>query len=131
MSIPVTECTKTILVVEDDGSLRNYLKFVLEKASYRVILAEDGEDGVRKFKEHRDISLVLTDVQMPRKNGKELFDEMTVIRTGTKVIFMSGDTGNLIDWFAKERLTFISKPFNSMDILGKVQEVLDNHSEDF
>jgi len=129
MPVPVKESTKTLLIVDDEELVRDYLRFILEKSGYRVIVAENGEKGVSSFIEHVDISLVITDLHMPRKNGKEFFEDISKIRAGTKILFMSGNAGSLIEWIENEKLEFISKPFKARDILGKIGDVLDGQRD--
>ena len=67
---------RAILNVEDDTVVGALYQFILESYGYRVINAVDGEDGFNKFIEHQDeIQLLITDVIMPKKNGKALYEE--------------------------------------------------------
>jgi len=69
--------TETLLVAEDEELVKVFLRRVLERAGFRVIVAGDGKEAVAKFQENRnDISLVLSDVVMPKKNGKEIMEEI-------------------------------------------------------
>jgi CheY-like chemotaxis protein len=103
------------------------LKSTLEKAGYRVIVAGDGAEAVARFREHDDISLVLSDVVMPRKNGKEILADLKEINPEIKVIFISGYTADIIlKWGIIEGgVEFITKPFSKDQVLLKVREVLD------
>ena len=70
--------TETILIVEDDRDVRNMLTDILKSQGYTTLEAIDGDDAVRVHHEHKDdIDLIILDVVMPRKNGKEAFDEIT------------------------------------------------------
>ncbi len=125
---PVYRGSETILVAEDDEMVKTFLAKILKRAGYTVITAEDGEDAVIKFKEKMDdISLVLTDVVMPKKNGKEILEEIKMIRPEMRVIFISGYSAEFIDKkvFDKVGTDFITKPFLKNDLLQKVREVLD------
>jgi PAS domain S-box-containing protein len=126
---PVTFCsgTETLLVVEDEEIVKLYLKKTFEKAGYRVLVAGDGDEALKLFREYEDISLVLSDVVMPGKNGKELFAELRQIKPGMKVIFMSGYTANVLDLkgIKEEGLELITKPFSKNELLWRVREVLD------
>ncbi|UPU34733.1 PAS domain S-box protein [Geomonas paludis] len=120
--------TETILVAEDDASVRGLVDSLLKKYGYRVVLAVDGSDCVEKFLEHRGrIDLILMDVIMPGKNGKEAFDEIRRIDPAAKVLYSSGYTAD----FMKTRGVFddsvdlIMKPVQPMTLLHKVREVLD------
>jgi signal transduction histidine kinase/CheY-like chemotaxis protein len=122
---------ETILVAEDDTAVMGLLKGLLEKNGYNVITATNGEEAVRKFIDHRDsIRLILLDVIMPRKNGKEVYDEIIGIRSDIKAIFMSGYTNDIIDWKGalQEDINLISKPVRPDDLLLKLREVLERDS---
>ena len=125
---PVVQGTETLLVAEDDEIVKSFLARILERAGYSVITARDGEDAVVKFKENMDdISLVITDVVMPKKNGKEIFEEIKKIRPEMKVIFISGYSADIIHkkFMIQEGVDFITKPFMKNDLLQKVRNVID------
>jgi PAS domain S-box-containing protein len=119
---------ETILVAEDDASLRKLSRIVLESYGYSVITAEDGEDAITKFMENREsISLALIDMIMPKKNGKEVGETIKKASPLTKILFVSGYT---MDKIKTEELTesgfdFIHKPVRPQDLLKKVREALD------
>jgi PAS domain S-box-containing protein len=120
--------SETILVAEDDDKLRELAKIVLKQHGYHVILAENGEDAVTQFIAHKDeIQLVLLDMIMPKKSGKEAYDEIKKIKPGIKTIFSSGYTADKIDdhEMRDERLDLIIKPWPIKLLLIKVREVLD------
>ena len=120
--------TETILVAEDDDDVRAVIQTILEGAGYSVITASDGVEAVKRFKTAMgSIRLVVMDVIMPRKNGKEAYDEITGIAPGTPVIFTSGYNEDIINngVIFDEGLDFISKPLTSGILLRKVREVLD------
>jgi two-component system, cell cycle sensor histidine kinase and response regulator CckA len=118
---------ETVLVVEDEEIVRAFMQKILGREGYRVILANNGEDGVERFREHDDISLVLSDVIMPRKNGRQMLDEIRRMKPGIKAVFMSGYTADYMrDKGILDDLTeFITKPVNNDDLLRKVRELLD------
>ena len=120
--------TETILVAEDNAEVAGSVKHTLEESGYRVIEAHDGEEAVRKFREHAaELKLCLFDVIMPKKNGKDAFAEIAALRDDVKVIFMSGYTADVIE--AKDLLekntVFMSKPLIPHKLLALVREVLD------
>ncbi len=128
-NIPRRGGTETILLVEDEASLRQATRSILEEFGYRVIEAEDGNDAVNKFAEHKaEIKLVLMDVIMPGKSGKEAYQEMQKIQPDAKVIFTSGHTGDMLTSkkIAEEGLHFISKPVSPRELFEKIRDVLDN-----
>ena len=119
---------ETILVAEDDASLRKLTKIVLESHGYSVITAEDGEDAIAKFMENREsISLALIDMIMPKKNGKEAGETIKKASPLTKILFASGYTMDLImtKELTESGFDFILKPVLPRDLLKKVREVLD------
>ena len=120
--------TETVLLAEDDTVVRTLAKCVLEEFGYTVIEAVDGEDAVDKFRENIDlIQLVILDVVMPKKNGKQSHDSIKMIRPGVKALFMSGYTGDILSsrGILDEKLTFVPKPLEQSVFLQKVREVLD------
>ena len=125
---PVAEGgTETILVAEDDAQVRGLTTEILNSAGYTVIEAIDGEDAVEKFVEHSDtVELLLLDVVMPRKNGKEAYDEIKKINPDIRVIFMSGYTGDVIisKGIIGKEYDFIQKPLSPNELLLRVREAL-------
>ena len=119
---------ETILVAEDNNEVRTLAKEVLTGKGYTVVEAKDGSDAVRLFMEHKDeIALLLLDVVMPGKNGKEAYEEIRRLRPNVKVLFTSGYTGDIV--FAKgvhnEEINYIAKPLVPNELQRKVREVLD------
>lgn len=120
--------TETVLVVEDSEEVRSLTSHILQEHGYRIIEAVDGDDALMKFNINKDtISLVLTDVIMPRKSGKEISIEMKSIRPDVKIVFMSGYTADIIrqQGILDSEVDFISKPITPNELLIKVREVLD------
>lgn len=120
--------TETILLVEDDSDVRNTAGEILRISGYRIIEAKDGEDAVEKYREHRDlIDLLLLDVVMPGKNGKEAYEEIREIAPSIRALFMSGYTGDVVldRGIESARADYISKPLSADELLKKVREVLD------
>ncbi|MDZ7667761.1 MAG: PAS domain S-box protein [Desulfotignum sp.] len=127
-AVSVMGGNETILIAEDEPSLRKLARTVLESFGYSVILAEDGEDAITKFMENKErISLVMLDMIMPKKSGKEVRDAIIKVTPRMKVLFASGYA---MDKTTKKELResdfdFIHKPFRSKDLLIKVREILD------
>jgi PAS domain S-box-containing protein len=120
--------TETILVAEDDENVRNIVVGILEAYGYQTIVAVAGDDAVEKFKQNRDrISLAFLDAIMPRKNGWQVFEEIERIRPGTKILFTSGYTDEIIknEKILAERAQILTKPVPPSLLLTKVREVLD------
>lgn len=120
--------TETILVAEDDASLRKLTRIVLESAGYTVITAEDGEDAITKFMENKDkIALAVLDMIMPNKSGKEVGEVIREVSPRTKILFASGYTMDIVKTkeLTESGFDFILKPVLPRDLLKKVREVLD------
>jgi len=119
--------TETILVAEDTAEVRENIKGVLEEFGYKVIEAVDGNDAVEKFRENKDsIQLIILDVIMPRKNGKEVYIEARNIKPEIKALLISGYTSDILcqKGVFEEGLTLLSKPVSPQELLRNVREVL-------
>lgn len=116
----------TVLVAEDDSAVRELMKEVIEDAGCRVIEAANGEEAVERFKASiNEIDLVLLDVVMPKKDGKEAFDEMKALREDLTAIFMSGYNEEIIQKKALPRnVTLLSKPVLPGDVLTRIAVAL-------
>lgn len=120
--------SETILIVEDDNSLRDAITTVLKEFGYRVIEAKDGQEAVRKFQENQDaIHLVVLDVVMPKMSGKEAGAAIMKMRPHAKIIFQSGyPLGSMQQKGLPDGAEhFLHKPVSSQEFLKKVREVLD------
>jgi len=123
---PQMEGRETILLIEDDTDVRNLLKEILESYGYEVIEAVDGKDGVEKFVLHQSkIRMLLSDVMMPGKNGKEAYNEIRKIRGDVRVIFISGYSVAATNKILDEGMNFLAKPVSPQELLSKIREVLD------
>ncbi len=127
-SAPVKQGNETVLVAEDNASVRNLATIVLESFGYSVIAAVDGEDAIAKFMENRErISIVVLDMIMPKKNGKEVGEAIRKVSPGVKILFASGYTMDIIKGkeLREDGADFIQKPFTPKDLLIRVREILD------
>lgn len=126
-STAVLTGTETILLAEDDETVRNLTRYFLERYGYRVIEAIDGEDACIKFASNRDsIDILLFDVIMPRMNGKVAYEEIRKIIPEIPVIFISGYTSNVIHnkGILEEGTNIILKPVSPTSLLEKIRQVL-------
>lgn len=120
---------ETILLAEDEPGIRDLLSLVLDTHGYHVISAENGEEAVLKFKENKEtVDLVILDGIMPKKSGKEAFQEIKVIHPKIKTIFVSGYPQDLLDFEGMEgqEVNCLQKPVRPAELLKKVREILDN-----
>ena len=121
--------TETILLVEDDPQLRQLSSSVLAHCGYNVLTASSPEEGLAICRNnHNDIRLLVTDVVMPRINGRQLAAQVSKVRPGIRVLFISGYTDNAIVHYGvlDEGLWFLPKPFTLSALVTKVREVLDS-----
>jgi two-component system cell cycle sensor histidine kinase/response regulator CckA len=123
--------TETILLVEDDPQLRQLSSSVLAHCGYKVLTANGPEEGLAICKEnHRDIRLLVTDVVMPRMNGRQLAEQILQVSPNVKVLYISGYTSNAIVHYGvlDAGLWFLPKPFTLSALVAKVREVLDSRN---
>jgi CheY-like chemotaxis protein len=122
--------SETILLAEDDETVRDMARSLLESFGYKVITAVDGEEAVQKFRENRkQIRLLLFDVIMPKKNGLVAYDEIVEIKPGMKVIFASGYSTEAVHQKAlgNENIQSLSKPYLPSNLLAMVRSFLDKN----
>ena len=120
--------SETVLIVEDDSSIRKLARKVLQAYGYNVLDAEEGEQALRIIEEHEGpIHLLVTDVVMPKMSGRELAERLQSLRPEVKVIYMSGYTDDAIAHHGvlEQGVNFIEKPFTPKGLARKVREVLD------
>lgn len=124
--IPPKWGDEVILVAEDDDAARSLFKQVLETYGYKVIEAVDGEDAIAKFIENKDeIKLVILDVIMPKKNGKEACERILQVKPEMKCLFTSGYTAEVFDEGENKLQHFLPKPVIPTMLLRKIREILD------
>jgi PAS domain S-box-containing protein len=118
---------ETILLAEDEASVRVLVSEVLSQAGYRVLAAPSGADAL-KLMEGVDIRLLLTDVVMPGMSGSELAKQVAAVYPDIKVIYMSGYTDDAIvdHGTLVSGVEFLQKPFSPTVLLRRVREVLDS-----
>lgn len=119
---------ETILLVEDNDSILNLSKKILEGLGYTVLASTTPSNAVRLAKEYvGELNLLLTDVVMPEMNGRELSKQLQSLYPNINVLFMSGYTANVIGHrgVLEEDVCFIPKPFSKKDLAKTVRRVLD------
>jgi two-component system cell cycle sensor histidine kinase/response regulator CckA len=120
--------TETILLVEDEETVRDLSREVLESCGYTVLAATDGNDALKILEEKGNrISLILTDVVMPNMGGRELAEETKKRFSKIKLLFASGyDNESIVNQDALLKGTnFIQKPFTFDALAQKIRELLD------
>jgi two-component system cell cycle sensor histidine kinase/response regulator CckA len=118
---------ETVLLVEDEESVRELVRLTLSARGYKVIEAENGECGMRAaetFKDHIDI--LITDVVMPGIGGRELAKKLLALRPDISVLYLSGYTEDAVVTHGALGPTtaFLQKPFTLQNLAKKVREVL-------
>jgi PAS domain S-box-containing protein len=121
--------TETVLLVEDEEIVRNLVKTVLERQGYTVIVAPDGKKAHLEYTQYSgEIDLLLTDVVMPKMNGRELYKKLLDLKPGLRALFMSGYTENAIAHHGvlDKGTHFIQKPFAIQALAKVVRKALDS-----
>ncbi len=116
-----------ILVAEDDGLLLDLARRILREAGYDVIAAHDGEEAIRLFEENKDrISLVISDVVMPKRTGFEVYDRVIELKPECKVVFVSGydPITSHVGFISQRSLPLLTKPFRPQDLLLAIRQVM-------
>jgi CheY-like chemotaxis protein len=119
---------ETILLVEDEEMVRELARRVLARQGYVVLSAPCGEDAIGLWRERQsEIALLLTDVIMPRMNGRQLYERLRAERPELRVLYMSGYTENVIAHHGvlDEGARFLPKPFTIEVLARGVREALD------
>lgn len=115
-------CHETILLVDDEPQVRSMLYQILTTHGYEVIQAVDGQDALEKFEQNpKGISLVVTDILMPRMDGVSSVKAMSSINPSVKVLFMTGYMSDQPD--PKARI--LIKPFPPTKILQTIRAILE------
>ncbi len=118
-----------ILVIDDERSIRNTLKDILEYEKYEVDLAEDGIKGIEKIK-NSEYDIVLCDIKMPGMDGIEVLEHLTKLAPDTPVVMISGH-GNIdtaVDSIKKGAFDYIEKPLDLNRLLITIRNAMDKSS---
>jgi two-component system cell cycle sensor histidine kinase/response regulator CckA len=120
--------SETILLVEDNPALRELACVLLEDSGYTVFASAGPEEAMQTAKDtQRKIDLLLTDIVMPRLDGRELANQMIAVRPDLKVLYMSGHGDDAVSHgrAVKRAAILVQKPFTKHTLLQKVREALD------
>ena len=123
---------ETILVAEDDETLRILTGEMLKGYGFRILTGRDGKDAIKISDSHKGpIHLLLTDVVMPDMSGRDLADRLQVTIPDIKILYMSGYTANIIAHHGvlEKGVAFIQKPFTREGLAGKIRKVLDRQQD--
>jgi PAS domain S-box-containing protein len=124
---------ETILLAEDDQDVRSSTREILEKFGYTVIEAINGEEAVHSFMENKAvIQFVILDMVMPKKGGKEVYEEIRRINPQIKVLFSSGYTEDdkIIKGVPGRGYDVIQKPVHPSILLKKIRNILNRGEKD-
>jgi two-component system, cell cycle sensor histidine kinase and response regulator CckA len=123
--------TETILIVEDDASLREVACEFLQSTGYIVVSAASPQEALQFVERHSgQIDLLMTDVIMPKMNGRELATRLLITRPEMHVLYVSGYMDGIVRDGAhgalEEGLSFLEKPYTRRALLSKIREILDS-----
>jgi two-component system, cell cycle sensor histidine kinase and response regulator CckA len=126
VSVAAAGGSETILLVEDEESVRQLVRETLEARGYRVLEAGNGDAAITVAASHSDtIHLVITDVVMPGLSGHELAQQLNSARPGIKVLYLSGYAQDAFPTpSAEAHKAFLQKPFTLQSLSRKVREIL-------
>jgi CheY-like chemotaxis protein len=128
-AVPLPRGTETLLVVEDEPSVRHLVTDMLEAQGYNVLRANNGQDALRVAGEHKGapIRLVVTDVIMPLMGGKVMAEWLKTTYPDLKILFTSGYTEDAMTrrGMIEAEVEFLSKPYAPATLVRKVRKMLD------
>ena len=112
---------RVVLLVDDDVMIRNLVRRKLEMEGFCVLTAADADEAFALSRACPDpIDVLLADIEMPGMDGVTLAEQITVERTDTSVLLMSGGTKKAIP----ERMSFMSKPFSPAELVASITDLL-------
>lgn len=122
--------SESILLVEDQESVRTMLGVALERKGYKVTLATQGHQALEFWERQGPFDLIVTDVVMPEMGGQELVEKLRITEPKVKVLFMSGYTTDALfrTGIEREKVAFLPKPFSLNELESKIRDLLDDPS---
>jgi PAS domain S-box-containing protein len=120
---------ETILVIDDEETVRQLIFDVLDEAGYRVLQAADGPAGLKILQSDAQIDLLITDVGLPGgMNGRQIADAARVFRRHLKVLFITGyaENATIGNGFLGSGMQVMAKPFDILSLEGRVREIIDS-----
>lgn len=128
-AVPLRRGTETLLIVEDEPSVRRLTQEMLMAQGYQVLTAQNGLDALRVARQHKGqpIALVVSDVIMPRMDGRLMAERLKITYPGLKILFTSGYTDDAVRHHGvlDQGIEFLPKPFTSGALACKVRNLLD------
>jgi two-component system cell cycle sensor histidine kinase/response regulator CckA len=119
------DAPETILVVDDDSGVLRLVTSVLQNAGYKILEATCGQEGLKRFSEHRaDIGLVLSDLSMPAMTGSEMIRHILRIAPGVRVMFMTATEEPRLGEYFNDNFILLHKPFTIDGLIGGVEKSL-------
>ncbi len=125
---PHSADSRLILLVDNDDDLRAITERMLTDAGYRVVAARDGVAAFGAFERHPDISLLLTDIMMPRIDGLMLADMVKLRRPGLKVLYATGFADDAKRQPGYRYGEVLGKPYRASELLSAVARALSKPS---
>ena len=115
-----------ILLVDDDDDVRSVVAYMLESADYRVFSAESGAKAISAFRENQgSIDLLVSDVVMPKMNGREVYEQLRKLRPGLPAVFISGYPSDVLKHMeGEENVKLLVKPLNQTILVNTIQAAL-------
>jgi DNA-binding response OmpR family regulator len=127
--MPDAHSDTTVLLVEDDGPLRELLGRLLVRRGHTVLRARNGAEAIDVATRHDGpIALLLTDVVMPKLNGFELWERLRAVRSETRVLYVTGRAEELVGvrgGLKESHEAYLLKPFTRAALEERIQSVLD------
>jgi nitrogen-specific signal transduction histidine kinase len=128
-SVPELGSGETVLIIDDEPTVRMLMRDVLSEAGYRVLEAQDGPSGLRYLQTEPRLDLLITDVGLPGgMNGRQVADAARISRPGLKVLFVTGFAENAVlgNGHLPPGMEVITKPFLVADLAAKVSEIIES-----
>ena len=125
---PRAEVGETVLVVDDEPTVRMLVTDVLSDLGYAAIEAEDGPSGLKVLQSKSRVDLLVTDVGLPGgMNGRQVADAARVLRPGLKVLFITGYAENAVvgNGHLEPGMQVLTKPFNMDDLASRIRELIE------